>query len=151
MADPCRDRTAGLRVGAFRNRGSRSPTAPRFIVSKVFHVKLHVLVASAAQQIETINITRVFGEEHRVFTQTFVKKITVQLSVAEMIRVVKISAQRSHAIDNLPKLGIQPRFIKLIRRRHLQASILEPLEQGSGFSSFEREYVFEKPFFHVSR
>src|SRR5258706_11238696 len=96
----------------------RFPFRARGFISEIFHIKLHVFFAAAAQQIQAIDIAWVIRKQHSVFTQALLKQIGIQLSVTEMIGIVQVGSERGHAIYNFPESGMQLGVIELIGRRY---------------------------------
>ena len=103
------------------------PVLPRFFVGVTLHHEEHVFVAPAANQVDSVNEGRILGKEDGLFTQTVVVECFVKLPVAQMIRAVQIRAQRSHLLDYFPQLGVQLFVVQLVRRRHFESRVFQPL------------------------
>ena len=104
------------------------PVPARLFVGVILHHEENVFVAPAANQIDAVNEAWILRKEDGVLTQTVVVECFVKLPVAQMIRAVQISAQRSHPLDYLPQLGVQLLVVKLVWRRHFESGVFQPLQ-----------------------
>ena len=96
--------------GTWTARGERlvrevlEPTAPALLTGIVLKVKLMILLAAAADQIQVVGIARIVRKEDGGLTQQVVPQVGVEFPIAEMVCVFEEAPDRGKKIDHLPEL-----------------------------------------------
>ena len=80
------------------------PTAPLLLIGIIFQVEAIVLFAATTKQVKVIGEIGIGRLQDRWLAQRVGPQVLVQLTIAEMIRVMQIRSQQGEPLDDFPQL-----------------------------------------------
>jgi hypothetical protein len=125
-------------------RPGLQPALPGLFIGIIFEIEESILLAAAPDDVDVVGKVRISRHDDGQLLQKVIPQHSVELSIAQMVGVVKERSEQGQSMDDLPQFRGDRGVVQGIGRRQRYAGFLQDVKQAPGLCALVSLHVGHK-------